>query len=124
MENIDYVEVNKSGVGEGMTGGAGVIRIYNKPIKPDLKYIERESYTSYRIPVTFDKPKTFYTPKYGSFETNFFKEYGVIDWKSKLIVKNGKLDFKVLDTGVPIKLFIEGVVNNKEFVSKEIELQN
>ncbi|MFP4846570.1 hypothetical protein [Winogradskyella sp. PE311] len=124
MRNVDYVEVNKSGVGEGIRGGGGVIRIYNHPFKPDVAYIKKESYTSYSIPVVFDKPKTFYAPKYGSYETNFFKEYGVIDWKPNVKVINNFIELKVVNHNQPIKLFVEGIVNNSQLVSKEVTLED
>ena len=124
MRNIDYVEINKSGVGEGIRGGAGVIRIYNKPITGRIDYPKKDVFTSYEIPVTFDRPKVFYAPIYGSFKTKFFEDYGVIDWRPKLEVKDGYLAFKVLNTGQPIKLYIEGIMNNSELLSQELSIEN
>lgn len=121
MENIDYVIINKSGIGEGLrAGSAGIIRIYNKPLKPDTNSIEKESFTEYNIPLKFSRPEKFYTPEYSSYETDFFKKYGVVDWKPDLKVKNGFIEFKFLKTSQPVKLFIEGFFNNKILCSTEI----
>jgi hypothetical protein len=120
MQNIDYVEVNKSGIGEGVKGGAGVIRIYNKPMSANSNYVSKTSYTSYKIPVTFNTPKDFYAPIYSSFNTKFFVDYGVVDWKTKFKVRDGFIEFKVLNTGQSIKLFLEGVRNNYELLSQEL----
>lgn len=121
METVDYVEVNKGGIGEGFRGAFGTIRIVTDPEKRLLTQKPRTSYSEYKIPLTFTTPQRFYVPKYRSFESRFFNEYGVIDWFPNVQVdNNGYLTLKVLDTGTPITLFIEGVVNSEQLVSDHI----
>ncbi|MCC1484543.1 hypothetical protein [Winogradskyella immobilis] len=123
METVDYIEINKGGVGEGFRGGFGTIRIVTDPKKRLLTQKSRTSYSEYKIPLTFTSPKQFYIPKYRSFESPFFNEYGVVDWFPNVVVGNdGYLTLKVLDTGVPIKLFIEGVVNTEQLMSDVITI--
>nr|WP_321221154.1 hypothetical protein [uncultured Psychroserpens sp.] len=121
MRNVDYVVIDKSGLGEGMRGSAGVIKIFTDP---KLKYgkstpadIAQES----KIPLTFTTPKTFYAPLYSSYHSEFFNQYGVIDWIPKgKIDSNGNLIFKMYNKGIEqIKLLIEGTANNGSFISEE-----
>ncbi len=125
MDWVDYVEVNKGGVGGGIRGGAGVIKIYTDPNKRYSINRPKESFSTYKIPLTYATPKKFYIPKYSSFESPFFKAYGVIDWFPNLAVgDDGYLTFKVLDTDQPIKLFVEGLINNELLISETIEISN
>ena len=62
MEQVDYVIVNKSGIGEGVRGGAGVIRIYTDPFKK-FQQPKKISFTEYTIPLTYSTPKRFYIPE-------------------------------------------------------------
>ena len=52
----------------------------------------------------------------------FFSDYGAIDWKPNLKFENGKIEFKVLNTGLPLKIFIEGVVNSDTLISEIIKI--
>ena len=125
MEVVDYVEVNKGGVGGGLRGGAGIIKIVTDPNKKFKVDKIRESHKSYDIPLTFTTPKRFYSPKYSSFESPFFKAYGVIDWFPNVTVgEDGYITLKVLDTEQPVKLFVEGLVNNEVLISEAIEVPN
>lgn len=124
MRNVDYVEVNKGGAGEGIRGGAGVIRIYTDPYKKfELK--SKESFTAYDIPLSYSTPKRFYIPKYNSYASKFFNQYGVIDWLPNVKVdNNGELSIKTSDTNSPMTLFIEGFVNDQELISQQIRIKN
>ncbi|WP_298904171.1 hypothetical protein [uncultured Psychroserpens sp.] len=124
MEHVDYVEVNKGGIGGGIRGGAGVIKIYTDPFK-QFKVKKKVSFTTYNIPLTYSTPKRFYVPKYRNYKSNFFQEYGVIDWvPNGRLDDNGNLYIKIQDTKTPINLFVEGLVNGQELISQRIELDN
>ena len=73
-----------------------------------------------KIPLTFTAPTKFYAPKYTSYQSKFFKEYGVIDWIPNMSVdENGTISFKISNqSGNNIKLFIEGTANNGSFISE------
>jgi len=121
---VDYVVVNRSGAGEGIRGGAGVIRIYTDPYKK-FNYKSKVTFTAYDIPLTYSTPQRFYIPKYSLYDSKFYKEYGVVDWLPNVkIDANGDITFKILNTNTDLKLFIEGLVNNKELISQQIEINN
>ena len=121
METVDYVIINKGGIGEGLRGSAGVIRIYTDPNKRPAT-TPKNSFSEYKIPLKFSLPKQFYSPKYSSIKSVFFSDYGAIDWKPNLKFENGKIEFKVLNTGLPLKIFIEGVVNSDTLISEIIKI--
>ncbi|WP_298761083.1 hypothetical protein [uncultured Psychroserpens sp.] len=124
MEVVDYVEVNKGGIGGGIRGAAGIIKIYTDPHKK-FKVKTKVSFTQYNIPLTYTTPKRFYVPKYSVFDSKFFKEYGVIDWiPNARFDTNGELSLKVLNTKSPIRLYVEGIVNSQELMSQQIEVTN
>jgi hypothetical protein len=120
MDMVDYIILDKSGFGQGSRGSGGIIKIYT-----DYKILyknipELRTFQEIDIPLSFTTPKSFYTPKYSSYEGRFFKEYGVIKWLPKLSVdENGEISFKISSQQGPnIKLFIEGTANNGSFISE------
>lgn len=121
MFNVDYIEINNSGVGEGIRGGSGVIKIYTRK---DLDYkTNNQSVQTYKLPLSFSKDKRFYTPKYKYYNDDFYKSYGTIDWKPNLkIDEQGIVSFKIAKPEVPVRLFIEGITKNGQFISENINL--
>ncbi|WP_460218438.1 hypothetical protein [Psychroserpens sp. MEBiC05023] len=125
LDQIEWVEVNKSGVGGGMrSGGAGLIRIKTKPASK-VKLPSTEVYGTYDIPLKFSVAKKFYIPEYVSYETDFFKEFGVVDWMPNLTLNNdGQLQFAIINKDIKhFKVHIEGVINNGTFISEDKELK-
>ncbi len=126
LDIVDYIEINKTGLGSGIKGGAGVIKIFTDPYKSNSYSSKtKKAYREYQVPLTFSTPKRFYIPKYKSYEDNLFKEYGVIDWLPLLSIdEKGLVNFKILNTKLPsIKLFIQGIINDKTFIS-EVKVLN
>jgi hypothetical protein len=120
MDFIDYVIIDKSGYGEGLRGMGGVIKIYTDTNIAFEKNSSRSIYQEIEIPLTFTSPTKFYAPKYSSYTTRFYKEYGAIEWLPNMSVdKNGTISFKISNqSGSDIKLFIEGTANNGSFISE------
>lgn len=123
MSIIDYIDINRNGIGEGIRGGAGVIKIYTDP---DLGYTEKNNKTvqEFNFPITFSKSKKYYTPKYQNYNSKFYREYGVIDWLPiNKINADGTIAFKVANIQYNnIKLFIEGFANDGTFISETKEI--
>ncbi|NRB60726.1 MAG: hypothetical protein HRU50_12400 [Winogradskyella sp.] len=118
MKNIDYLEINRWGMGDGIRSPYGFIRIYTK----DLKVLKSNKITarSYEFPLTFTEKKQFYIPKYRYNNDDFFKHYGTIDWKPNVAVNNnGEISIVIAKPEVPFKLHIEGIANDGAFISEE-----
>lgn len=122
MDLVDYIEYEVYGIGGGMRGGAGYIKIFTTPGGPKKKVPDNT--VTYNIPLKFAKQKQFYTPKYQYYSTDFFNEYGTIGWDPKASIdQNGVANLKVLDTKIEnITLFIEGIINGTEYISQEIKV--
>jgi hypothetical protein len=117
--DIDYIEINRGGLGEGARGANGVLRIYSS-IKSLFNTTGKLNAQDYELPLSFSSEKTFYVPKYKYYNDDFYKEYGTIDWKPQLSMDSqGNVSITVAQPQVPITLFIEGVANNGAFIFEE-----
>ena len=59
MDVVDYIVINKTGIGGGLRFGGGVIKIYTDPSKVlTVKSTAQASKTSYTIPLTFATPRS------------------------------------------------------------------
>jgi hypothetical protein len=117
MTDVDYIEYEPYGVGAGPRAKAGYIKIFTKPNYTSQK---TDNVQPYEVPLKFSKTKKFYTPKYKLYNSNFFNEYGTIDWLPNVTLKDdGSFDIKILDTKNNFKLFIEGIVDDK-YISKAL----
>ncbi len=59
-------------------------------------------------------------PKYKYYNDGFYKGYGTIDWKPKLVTdSNGNISIKIAQPEIPITLFIEGIANDGSFIFEE-----
>lgn len=119
MSRVDYVVVDKAGLGEGMRGANGVIKIFTNP-----QLILRDSgggnvSQNFDIPLTFNNDKKFYVPLYTSYQNEFFQHFGVIDWFDTLKVNSqGHLNFKIAAKTNSVNVYIEGVANDGSFLSE------
>lgn len=120
MEIVDYVIINRDGIGEGIRGSGGAIKIYTDPFK-DKGRTNTKSIKKLNFPLTFSNSKKFYVPTYSDYSNSFFKQFGVIDWlPTNSIDENGdvSLTFKNKHNN-SIKLFIEGITSEGEFIFEE-----
>lgn len=120
MDIVDYIIVDKTGFGLGINGTSGSIKIYTDPLINAYKEYGK-TFQSYKVPLTFTVHKKFYTPVYSSYHSDFYREYGVIDWLPNLTPDaQGMLNFTIYNTNAKsVTLFIEGIVNDSSFISEE-----
>ena len=121
MDQIDYIEINKSSAGVGLRGGgAGVIKIVTDPrLSRGDRKTPKPVYREFTAPLTFSTSKRFYIPKYNSYDSNFFKEYGIIDWIPDAVFNpDGTITVKIPQYTSEVTLFIEGVLNNGALISE------
>ncbi|WP_405574937.1 hypothetical protein [Winogradskyella sp. Asnod2-B02-A] len=123
LDNVEYIYIDKTGFGMGIRGSGGVIKIYTDPLIGTYKKYGK-SFKTYKIPLPFTTNKKFYAPVYNGYHTDFFKEYGVIDWFPNLTTDtHGNLNFNIYNTNAKtVKLYIEGIVNDTQFISEEKEI--
>ena len=119
LTNIDYIEINRLGIGEGMRGNSGSIRIYSNPAISG-SYNNQDSVQQFKLPLVFSAEKKYYAPKYRNTGDSFYKAYGAIEWKPKLTVdENGTISIKFTKPRIPVTLYIEGIANDGSFIFEE-----
>ncbi len=125
MNVVDYIEINPSGIGSGIMGGGGVIRIVTDPSMAFQDRAIRKPYRSYSVPLAFEREKRFYSPVYSSYTSEFYEAFGVVDWRPDLRTKDeGGLNLTVKNpSGGNLELHVEGIINGDEFVSTRLPLK-
>jgi hypothetical protein len=116
MNQVDYVSVNRNGLGEGFIGSSGVIRIYTLT---EFKKNRKKVFQNFEFPLTFSEDKKFYVPKYQVYNDSFFKEYGVIDWIPNCKIDAiGNLTFNIYNpTNNNMKFFVEGMTKQGSYLA-------
>ncbi|WP_282122753.1 hypothetical protein [Algibacter mikhailovii] len=124
MRTIDYMVVRTQRALDsqrqiGDTKIEGSIKIYTSNEFLN-KQKAKKRVSKFVYPLTFSKSKKFYTPEYNAYNDDFFREYGVIDWIPDCkLDRQGNLSFTVYNpTHNNIKLFIEGVTENGDYLSE------
>lgn len=122
-QDIDYVEVNRFGVGEGIRGYGGALKIftrsdYTNPAKKRFQYLDVP------YPLTFSKPKKYVTPLYSSYTNETYEKYGVVAWLPDLkLNSDGVVNFTIpASTLSDIELDIQGMTTNGGLISEKLVL--
>ncbi|TDS19124.1 hypothetical protein DFQ03_0841 [Maribacter caenipelagi] len=123
---IESFMIDKSGSREGARGAGGVIRIYTRRLPRDYnnQYGKDENVFKYELKEGFEPVKKFYTPKYTSYLSNEFENFGTIHWVPELKTdENGIATFKILNTlQNNINFYIEGMGSDGSLISAEQNL--
>jgi hypothetical protein len=121
MQFIDYIEINRSGLGNGIWGQFGVIKIFTGP-----EYKMKRAFpnaNSFELPLVFNEEKRYYVPKYPDYQSDFFRDYGTIDWKPRLeLNNNNELELKVKNNEVPFTIYLEGITQAGSFISLQQDI--
>lgn len=119
LANVDYIEINKNGMGSGFLGSNGSVKIYTDYTRPDKNLNYRTRVQKFNFPISYAANKQFYVPKYSNTTDDFFQQYGVIDWKSNLFSSGQKnISFEISKPQVDFLLIIEGFTSNGELIYK------
>lgn len=109
LDLVDYVDINRRGMGGGFMDANGSIRIYSKftSIYEDSRTIRSQQFD---YPVAFSQQKKYYIPKFSNEYGDFFQSYGVIDWKPLLKSDSkGEISFKIKKPQVDYQFIIQGI---------------
>ncbi len=122
MQIVDYIEINKSGVGYDLRGVGGVINVVTNPRRRFLERSKKDKsnqFGVYSFPLSFSDQKKYYTPRYQNYNSSFYKAFGSIEWFPAVKAdRNGFIRLKVPKKYQgSVDLHIEGIVNNSIFVS-------
>ncbi|QJP33078.1 hypothetical protein F0365_00930 [Nonlabens sp. Ci31] len=122
---VDYVEVFRNGIGApgfSRPGDGDIIKIFTDPKFGRGTMADQES--AYDFPIHFSKPKEFYTPKYSIINSDFYNDYGVLDWKGNLSLdKTGTVRFTTTYNGsTNFKLIVEGTTKSGRLIHEVIDI--
>lgn len=118
MDVVDYIVVNKSGIGGGLRFGGGVIKIYTDPAKVlTIKSNAEAVKSSYSIPLTFTTPQEYYAPQFDSYNSASFLRYGTLLWSPEIeLDSSGKASLRIPRSNVPeINIDLQGIYNGRPY---------
>jgi hypothetical protein len=122
LNAVDYIEIDKTKINPGLYGQSsfGTIKIYTDQRLAAVPENFRSFFNEVEIPLAFSRPKRFYNPKYIDYNNLSYQEIGAIDWHANLKVdSSNNIVFKIPDFNQDeIKVFIEGIINDNQLVSK------
>ncbi len=121
MDMVDYIEINKNGIGGGVQAGGGVIKIKTLSLlKRNIDTKQKKTLANFKIPLTFSSSKKYYAPLYSSYQNDFFNKYGVIDWVPVNKINGDKnYIFNISGKNISsLKLFIQGMTFDGSFISE------
>ncbi|MBC8756798.1 hypothetical protein H2O64_19145 [Kordia sp. YSTF-M3] len=124
--NVERIIMDRNGIGEGMNAGfGGVIKIYTRKTPLFKRGEGEEMYLGSKAPFAFATTKKYYAPKYASFQSDVFQEYGAISWIPELKLEKAQAsNFKIYDTKTDnITLYIEGISENGDLISEKKTIQ-
>ncbi|MBC8756800.1 hypothetical protein H2O64_19155 [Kordia sp. YSTF-M3] len=122
MARVERIIIDKTGLGYGMRGTGGVIKIFTRKTPlTQTSTARRDSYVYSVPPIGFSVAKQYYTPKYQSFSNDAFLKYGAVDWLPNIYIpRRGSSDFIVKHKDLKgITMFIEGVSKDGSLISQK-----
>ncbi|MBU2926934.1 hypothetical protein [Winogradskyella psychrotolerans] len=119
ISKIDYLEINKTGIAQGLQGDSGVVKIYLNKYNSALSY-NKTTTSEFKLPIAFSPKKTYYAPKYNNTDSSFYQSYGVIDWQPEVKIDNkGNATIKLPNYTAPFTLYMEGITRDGVFIVEE-----
>ncbi|NEV92654.1 Plug domain-containing protein [Psychroflexus sp. YR1-1] len=109
LVNVDYIEINQTGMGGGFMEAGGSIKIHSNFTSAfeSNRYINPQKF---EYPVAFSQQRAYYIPKFDSYTSDFYQNYGVIDWKPILkLNEDGYISFKIKKPRVDYQLIVQGI---------------
>jgi hypothetical protein len=112
LDNVDYVEINRRAFGGGFLDVNGSVRVYSR-FTSVFDSSKTGNPQKFNYPVAFSQQKQYYVPKSESYTSDFYQNYGVVDWKPLLKLNAaGEISFKIKKPQVDYQLIIQGISSN------------
>ncbi|MDT0641470.1 hypothetical protein RM553_01375 [Zunongwangia sp. F363] len=125
-EDVESVYINRTGGGiMGATGIGGVIKINTlNDLYREKSDIDDSTTFMTTAENGFAPAKEFYTPRYRSYTSKIFEDYGIIQWIGDLYLnQKGTASIKIQNTlQSEIKLLIQGMTEEGNLISEEINI--
>ena len=130
-DQVERIVIDRTGVGLGISANSqnfgGAIKIFSRKGVLDLGNgtASNSPMFIHKVDYGFEPIKEFYAPKYASYRSQSFRDFGVIHWEPNINIEKGISDeFKMLDTGLDeINFYIEGVSSDGTVFSQLVKLE-
>ncbi len=124
--SIERVVVDKTGIGMGINGFGGVIKIFTRkgPIPSRSNNNYNNSFT-YLVKYGFLKSEKFYSPRYVFRNQKAYQRFGAVSWHNDIVVSSKK-EKKITINGTlfdSLDFYIEGFTNLGNFISQKLVIQ-
>jgi hypothetical protein len=121
-EEIDYVVIDR-GATTRYRNAAGVVKIYTDPSRSSRT--TNKDLAEYAFPVSYHQNKQFYRPSYLSMGSDFFRMYGVVDWKPLLTIDDkNTINFNINSAYQQSYLvFLEGITSDGQLISETLSVK-
>ena len=120
------LNANIISIGGSVSTFATVVKLYTR--RTPFSFNDGRSPNENAVKVTygFEATKTFYSPKYGGFDTELFQDLGAIHWSPNLTIENNKIStLNTLNTGLnQVTFYIEGISSNGDFISQTLTVNS
>ena len=120
-DEIDYIYFNRSAsAGYGQGAGNGVIKVKLRQGGP--RGDSRETIQEILVTNGYQQQKEYYSPKYRSYTSDIFQDFGSIGWNADVIITPENLgEFVVRNTYQNnVRLYVEGITQSGKLISEEI----
>jgi hypothetical protein len=118
----DSYNTNLVSIAGGVSTMATVIKLFTRRTPMEVNPSKLKIQQSIRVPYGFEPKKEFYTPKYGSFTSDLFREVGTIDWKPNVTISSDSTNnLSILDTQQnEVIFYIEGITSDGDLISQVV----
>jgi hypothetical protein len=122
----DSYNSNLVSIGGDVATFATVIKLFTRRTPLEINPTKLKVQQAVRVPYGFEPKKEFYAPKYGSFDSDLFREVGTIDWKPDVKISSGTAsNLSILDTGLSeVTFYIEGITSDGDLISQVIHIDS
>jgi len=103
-----------------------VVKLYTRRTPFSFNNARSPYENAIKVTYGFEKTKTFYTPKYGGFDTELFQDLGVIHWTPDFVISSNEIQsIQTVDTGLSdVVFYIEGITSNGDLISQILPVES
>jgi hypothetical protein len=113
-------------IGANVSTFATVIKLFTRRTPFIFNDTRSPNENAVKVTYGFEATKTFYTPKYGGFDTELFQDMGAIHWTPNFVISNNKItELNTLNTGLnEVTFYIEGISSNGDLISQTLTVNS
>jgi hypothetical protein len=117
---------NLISIGGNVATFATVIKLYTRRTPFIFNDARAPNENTVRVTYGFEAKKSFYSPKYGGFDSELFQDLGAIHWTPNFVISNNEIStVNTLNTGLnEVTFYIEGISSNGDLISQTLTVNS